>query len=161
MNSQNDVNSSDCMNSHNEVSSSDCMNSHNDVNSRVVYQIGIFLLVLVGISWYLSYRYQRKSWSVHFGIIFLARTPFSLKKGALAPFLRENGGTGPLFDTASPPIAEKRSSHQTSNTNQNTNRPGKSDTGKIPIPKKLLVIPWYLFIGEFLILKITPQHTMT
>jgi hypothetical protein len=66
---------------------------------------------------------------------------FSLKKGALAPFLREKGGTGPLFDTASPPFAEKRSFRQTSNTDRNTDCLVKSDTGKIPIPKKLLVTP--------------------
>jgi hypothetical protein len=80
---------------------------------------------------------------VHFGIIFLAGTPFPLKKVALAPFSREKGGTSPLFDTASPPFAEKRSSCQTSNTDRNTDRPVKSDTGKIPIPKKWLVTPWY------------------
>jgi hypothetical protein len=68
---------------------------------------------------------------------------FWLKKGAIAPFLRKKGGTGPLFDTASPTFGEKRSSRQTSNTDRNTNRPVKSDTGKIPIPKKLLVTPWY------------------
>jgi hypothetical protein len=113
------------------------------VITRVVYRIGIFQLVSVGISWYLPYPYQRKSRSVHFGIIILAVTPFSLKKGALAPFLREKGGTGPLFDTASPPFAKKRSSRQTSNTDQNTDRPVQSDTGKIPMPKKLLVTPWY------------------
>jgi hypothetical protein len=55
----------------------------------------------------------------------------------------EKGGAGPLFDTASPPFAGKRHSRQTSNTNQNTNRPVKSDTGKIPIPKKLLATQWY------------------
>jgi hypothetical protein len=110
---------------------------------RVVYHIGIFRTVSVGISWYLPYRYQRKSWPVHFCIIFLAGTPFSLKKGALAPFLREEEGTGPLFDTASPPFAEKKSSRQTSNTDQNTDHLVKSDTGKIRIPKKLLVTPWY------------------
>jgi hypothetical protein len=78
---------------------------------------------------------------VQFRIIFLAGTPFFLKKGALAPFLREKGGTGPLFDTASPPFVKKRSYRQTSNTDQNTDRPFKSDTGKMPIPKKLLVTP--------------------
>ncbi len=76
-------------------------------STRVVYQISIFRSISVGISRYLPYRYQRKSWSVHFGIIFLAGTAFSLKKGALAPFLREKGGTGPLFDTGSPPFPEK------------------------------------------------------
>jgi hypothetical protein len=46
----------------------------------------------------------------------------------------QKGGTDPLFDTASPPFAEKRSSDQTSNTDRNTDSPFKSDTGKIPIP---------------------------
>ncbi len=111
-----------------------------------LYLIGIFRSVSVGISWYLPYQYQRKSRSVHFGIIYLAGTPFSLKKGALAPFLREKGGTGPLSDTASPPFADKRSSRRTSTTDRNTDRPVKSDTGKIPIPKKLLVTPWYRLV---------------
>jgi hypothetical protein len=108
--------------------------------TRAVYRIGIFRSVLVGISWYLPYRYRRKSRSVHFGIIFFAGTLFSLKKGALAPFSREKGGTSPLFDTASPPFAEKRSSRQTSNTE--TKIPtAQFNTGKIPTPKKLLVTP--------------------
>ena len=98
--------------------------------SRVVHQIGIFRSVSVGISWYLPYRYQRKSWSVHVGILFLVGTPFSLIKGALASFLREKGGTSPLFDTASPPFEEKRSSRQISNTHRKYRQPNKSDTGK-------------------------------
>jgi hypothetical protein len=73
----------------------------------------------------------------------LAGTPFSLKKGALAPFSRKKGGTGPLLDTASHPFAEKKSSRQISNTDRKYRPPSKSDTGKIPIPKKLLVTPWY------------------
>jgi hypothetical protein len=73
---------------------------------------------------------------------FLAGTPFSLKKGALAPFLRVKGGTGHLFDTASPPFAEKTVPAKLhSKTNRNTDCPVKADTGKIPIPKKLLVTP--------------------
>jgi hypothetical protein len=107
----------------------------------------------VGISWYLPYRYQRKSRSVHFGIIFLAGTPFSLKKGAPAPFLREKGGTSSLFDTASPPSVEKRSSCQISNTDWKYRLPSKSDTGKIPIPKKLLVTPWYTTLEKTFPLK--------
>ncbi len=114
-----------------------------DVGTRVVYRIGIFRSVLVGVSWYLLHLYQRKSRSVHFGIISFGGNPFFPQKECTCPLLREKGGTGPLFDTASPPFAEKRSSHQTSNTNRNTNRPVKSDTGNIPITKKLLVIPWY------------------
>jgi hypothetical protein len=123
--------------------------------SRVECRIGIFRSVSVGISGYLPYQYRRKSWSVHFGIIFLAGNPSSLKKGALAPFLREKGGISPLFDTASPPFAEKRSSSQTSNTDRNTDHPVKSDTGKIPIPKKLLVTPWYttLFKSNYVVKK--------
>ncbi len=74
---------------------------------------------------------------------FLGGNPFSLKKGALAPFLRKKGGTSPLFDTVSPPFAEKRSSRQISNTDRKYRPLSKSDTGKIPIPKKLLVTPWY------------------
>jgi hypothetical protein len=103
---------------------------------------------------YLPYRYRRKSRSVHFGIIFW-REHFLPSKWGPGPLFEEKGGTGPLFDTASPPFAEKRSSRQISNTDWNTDCPVKSDTGKIPIPKKLLVTPWYLFIGEFSILKIT------
>jgi hypothetical protein len=80
---------------------------------------------------------------VHFGIIFLAGTPIFPQKGGTGPLFEKKGGTGTLFDTASPPFAEKRSSRQISNTNQNTDRPLKSDIGKIPIPKKLLVTLWY------------------
>jgi hypothetical protein len=72
----------------------------------------------------------------------LAVTPFSLKKGALAPF-EEKGDTGPLFYTASPPFAKKGSSRQINNTDQKYQPPSKSDTGKIPIPKKQLVTLWY------------------
>jgi hypothetical protein len=68
-----------------------------DQKTRVVYQIGIFRLVSVGISWYLPYRYQSKSRSVHFGMIFLARNPISLKKEAPAPFLRKKGAPAPLL----------------------------------------------------------------
>ncbi len=56
------------------------------------------------------------------------------------PFFPQKGGTGPLFEGkrghqppfwySQPPFCGKRSSRQTSNTDQNTNRPVKSDTGK-------------------------------
>ena len=74
---------------------------------RVVYRIGIFRSVSVGISRYLPYRYQRKSRSVHFGIIFLAGTPFSLKKGALDPFLRKKGAPA-LFLIQPAPLLRKK-----------------------------------------------------
>jgi hypothetical protein len=47
-----------------------------------------------------------------------------------------------------PPFAEKRNSSETSNTDRNTNRPVKSDTGKIPIPKNLLVTPFYTTLSK-------------
>ncbi len=74
---------------------------------------------------------------------FFGGNPLFPQKGALAPFLRKKGGTGPLFDTASPPFVEKRSSRQISNTDRKYQPPSKSDTGKITIPKKLLVTPWF------------------
>jgi hypothetical protein len=112
--------------------------------SRVVYRIGIFRSVLVRISRYLPYRYQRKSRSVHVGIIFFGGNPFFPQKGGTGPLFEKKGGTGPLFDKASPPFAEKRSSLQISNTDRKYRPPSKSDTGKIPIPKKLLVTPWFI-----------------
>jgi hypothetical protein len=76
-------------------------------------------------------------------MIFLARIPISLKKGGTGPLFEEKGGTSPLFDTASPPFAEKRRSRQISNSDRKYQQPNKSDTCKIPIPKKLLVTLWY------------------
>jgi hypothetical protein len=57
-----------------------------------VFTIPILKEISVGTFWY------------HF----FGGNPFSLKKGASAPFLREKGGTGRLFDTASLPFAEKK-----------------------------------------------------
>jgi hypothetical protein len=94
----------------------------------LVFTIPIPKEILVGTFWYHSF----------------GGNPFFPQKGGTGPLFDGKGGTGPLFDTASPPFAEKRSSRQTSNTDQNTDHPVKSDTGKIPIPKKLLVtLPWY------------------
>jgi hypothetical protein len=106
---------------------------------------------------YIKLVFSGRYWSVFLGIYhtlkeilvgtfwyhFFGRNPFFPQKGGIGPLFEGKGGTSPLFDTASPPFAEKRSSRQTSNTDQNTDRPVKSDTGKIPIPKKLLVTPWY------------------
>jgi hypothetical protein len=74
---------------------------------------------------------------------FFGENPFFPQKRGTGPLFDEKGGTGPLFDTASPPFAEKRSSRQISNTDRKYQPPSKSDTGKIPIPKNLLVTPWY------------------
>jgi hypothetical protein len=83
--------------------------------------------ILAGIFWY------------HF----FGMNPFFPQKGGTGTLLEEKGGTGPLFDTASPPFAETTSSCQISNTNWKYRLPSKSDTGKMPIPKLLLVTPWY------------------
>ncbi len=77
------------------------------VISRAVYRIGIFRSVSVGISQYLPYRYWRKSWSVHFGMIFLAGNPISLKKGAMAPFLRKKGAPAPFLIQPAPLMRKK------------------------------------------------------
>ena len=63
-------------------------------NCRVVYRVGIFRSVSVGISRYLPYRYRRKTRSV-FSVSKLWREP--LKKLAGAPFFLRRGGLGPLF----------------------------------------------------------------
>ncbi len=76
------------------------------------------------------------------------RKPYFLQKRGNGPLFEEKGGTSPLFDTAGPPFAEKRSSRQISNTDRKYRPPNKSDSGKIPIPKKLLVTPWYLLVGQ-------------
>ncbi len=73
-------------------------NENDAITSRVVYQIGIFWSVSVGISRYLPYRYQQKTRSVQFGI----------KKGAIAPFFPQKGSNGPLFKELCPPFEEKR-----------------------------------------------------
>jgi hypothetical protein len=61
---------------------------------RVVYRVGIFPSVSVGISRYLPYRYRRKTRSV-FLVSKNWREP--LKKLAGAPFFPRRGGLGPLF----------------------------------------------------------------
>ncbi len=73
--------------------------------------------------------------------------PYFPQKGGNSPLFKEKGGTSPLFNTASPPFAEKRSSRQIINTDRKYRPPNKSDTGKIPIPKKLLVTPCRVTAG--------------
>ncbi len=72
-----------------------------------LYQIGIFRSVSVGISWYLPYWYRRKSRSVHFGIIFLAGTPFSLKRGHWPPFWVKKGAPAPFLTQPAPLLRKK------------------------------------------------------
>jgi hypothetical protein len=128
--------------------------------SRVVYRVGIFRSVSVGISRYLPYRYQRKTRSVY-SVSKLWREP--VKKMAGAPFFLRRGGLGPLFvhfalllkkKRNSCGIFQKKSSRkilkrcsrqilQYNNTDRKYQKSSKSDTSKIPISKKLLVTPWY------------------
>ncbi len=74
---------------------------------------------------------------------FFGGTPISLKKGALAPFLRKKGAPAPFLIQPAPLLRKKGVPAQFSNTDRKYRLPSKSDTGKIPIPKKLLVTPWY------------------
>jgi len=123
---------------------------------RVAYQVGIFWLVSVGISWYLPYRYQRKTWSVFLASKFW-REPF--KKLAGAPFFLRRGGLGPrsvhftlllkkkmnscgIFQKKSSREILKRCSRQSlqyNNTNQKIPIPAVSDTRKYRYRKN----DWY------------------
>ncbi len=75
----------------------------NYIKTRDVYRFGIFGRYLVGISWYLPNLYRRKTWSVHFGIIFFGENPCFTWKGRHSP----------LFEGPSPHFVEKRVSCQT------------------------------------------------
>ncbi len=98
---------------------------------RAVLRYGIFGQYWMVFSWYFTNRYQRKTWLVHFGIVNLAGTSFSLKRGALAPFLMH---PSPLFEEhrSSRQIVQKRSSRQISARQKN----GVS----------MLVCPWSLLV---------------
>ena len=74
---------------------------------RVVYRVGIFRSVSVGISRYLPYRYRRKTRSV-FSVSKNWREP--LKKLAGAPFFPRRGGLGPLFVHFALLLKKKRNS---------------------------------------------------
>ena len=73
----------------------------------VEYRVGIFRSVSVGISWYLPYRYRRKTRSV-FSVSKFWREP--LKKLAGAPFFLRRGGLGPLFVHFALLLKKKRNS---------------------------------------------------
>ncbi len=100
-----------------------------------LYEIGIFWSVSVSISWYLPYQYRRKTRSVQFGI----------KKGVIAPFFPQKGGNDPLFKELCPLLRKKRGNNTKRGERYRTKyrKPRKSDTSKIPIPKKLMVTPRY------------------
>ncbi len=76
---------------------------------------------------------------------FLAGNPISLKKGAMAPFFRKKGAPAPFLIQPAPLLQKKGVPAKlvipTGNTDRQINL---ICTGKIPIPKKLLVTPWYL-----------------
>jgi len=79
------------------------------IGSRVVYRVGIFRSVSVGISRYLPYRYRRKTRSV-FSVSKIWREP--LKKMAGAPFFIRRGGLGPLFVHFALLLKKKRNSRR-------------------------------------------------
>jgi hypothetical protein len=62
------------------------LESLNSVLARVASRFGISVRYRLVFSRYFPNRYRRKTWLVHFGIIHLAGTPFSL---ASAPFLMD------------------------------------------------------------------------
>jgi hypothetical protein len=102
--------------------------------SFVYLCIGVFTNKITA----LPYRYRRKIRSVHFGIKKGAVPPFSLKRGAMAPFLRSltpfwkrGEERGEVYKKGGDRYRPKY------------RKSSKSDTGKIPIPKKLLVTPRY------------------
>jgi hypothetical protein len=95
---------------------------HDQVKSRVVYQIGIFLVnigryflvftipipkeILVGTFWY------------HF----FGRNPFPLKKGAMAPFLRKKGAPAPFLLQPAPLLRKKGAPAKSEILTRNTYR---------------------------------------
>jgi hypothetical protein len=91
----------------------------------LVFTIPIPKEILVGTYWY------------HF----FGGNPYFPQKGGTGPLLEEKGGNCPLFDTASPLLRKKGVPAKLVISTGNTDRQVKFDTGKIPIPKKLLVTP--------------------
>ena len=74
---------------------------------------------------------------------------FRYKKGGSAPLFPQKGGNGPLFEKLDP-LLEKRGEERGEVYKKGGDRyrpkyrkSNKSDTGKIPIPKKLPVPPRY------------------
>ncbi len=112
----------------------------NNVITRVILN-RIFRSVLVGISRHIPYRYQRKSCSVHFGIIFFGGNPFFPQKGGTGPLFEGKRGHWPFFDTTSPLLRKKGVLVKLVIPTEIPTTQLKSDTSKIPIPKKLLVTP--------------------
>ena len=108
------------------------------VRIRVVYQFGIFGRYSVGISRYLPYRYRRKIRSVHFGIKKGAVPPFFLKRGSMAPFLRSSSPFWKKGGRKGGKYTKRGERYR-----PKYRKSSKSDTGKIPIPKKLPVTPRY------------------
>jgi hypothetical protein len=96
----------------------------------------------------------------YFGIKTLAGAPQKIGGNPLFP---KKGGPWPPFCTLRPPFEEKRNSHGIFQKKEfpqilkkvfppkltvqqyppKYRKPSKSDTSKIPIPKRLLVTPWY------------------
>jgi hypothetical protein len=70
-------------------------------------------------------------------MIYLAGSPISLKKGAMAPFLRKKGALAHFLIQPAPLLRKKGVPAKLVIPTGNTYLPpNKSDSGKIPIPKK-------------------------
>ncbi len=139
------------------------------------YCLGIFQSVSGGISRYYQYQYQRISRSVRSVSKFWLEP---LKKLAVAPFFLRRGGFGPRFVHFALLLKKKRNSRgifqkkssreifkrcsrqnlQYKNTNRKYRKPSKSDTSRIPIPKKLLV--QHRGISTYIILSLWFYHTL-
>ena len=79
---------------------------------------------------------------------------FRYQKGGSAPLFPQKGGNGPLFEKLNP-LLEKKGGGKGGSIQKRGERyrpkyrkSSKSDTGKIPIPKKLPVPPRYLLVGQ-------------
>ncbi len=116
---------------------------YNSILYRVVYRFRMFGRYLVGVSWYLPNWYWRKTWSVHFGIIILAGTPFFLERGVMAPFFR---GPAPILRKKGFPAKPWRVPAKffcAQNTDRNTNQQVPVHGISMPIPAKMPVSKRY------------------
>jgi len=101
--------------------------------------------------------------NISVGIFGIKTLAGALQKIGGSPLFPKKGGPRPPFCALRPPFEEKkefqrnfskkrcreflkrcsRQNLQYNNTDRKYRKPSKSDTSKIPIPKKLLVTPWY------------------
>ena len=113
-----------------------------------LYRSGIFRSVSVGISWYLPYRYRRKTRSV-FSVSKHWREP--LKTLAGAPFFPRRGGLGPLFVHFALLLKKKRNSRgiiQKKSSRKIFKRCSPKLTLQQSIPTEKFRYRLYLLVGQ-------------